>query len=314
MQVSAGTIRAVLERVELGYDWSPADEQREYKLASLFNPIDSGFYFFSGASDLPSTITNSLVMVKADYAGSADRGNDFVYLNSTDPQQAYYKVLGELFGRKSSGEKAASAIIHPEAKLGSNVQVDDFCIIEKDCVIGDNVIIGSHSKIHAGTTIGENSIIETMSVIGTQGVAWTWNDDQSLKIVQPQLGGVYIGTNCFLGANAILVRGSLNENTSIGDNTLIAPGCRIGHGTQIGASVHFANNVVTGGNSKIGDFSFIGSAAVFRPKVQIHEKTVVGAGSVVVKNTTAGGMTLMGVPAKEMQTKENPSGMPAPKR
>lgn len=133
------------------------------------------------------------------------------------------------------------------------------------------------------------------------------------KILQPQLGGVDIYENCFIGAGTIIVRGSLNENTRIGRNSLLAPGGRIGHGTQIGDFVHFANNVVTGGNTIIGDYSFVGSAAVFRPKIVIHPKTIVGAGSVVVKNTTKEGKTLLGIPAKEINTKVNPSGMPKPK-
>src|SRR5690606_2863598 len=162
--------------------------------------------------------------------------------------------------------------------------------------------------------IGAHTIIGSMSVIGSQGVAWVWNQDQSARIVQPQLGGVQIGNNCFVGANTIVVRGSLNEATRIGENTLMAPGGRIGHGTQIGNFVHFANNVITGGNTHIGDFCFVGSGAVFRPKVKIHPKTIVGAGSVVVKNSSGEGWTITGVPGKEIPTKAHPEGMPSPKK
>lgn len=312
MKISTQVVQEVLQKLNVEYKWNVIPG--EFELASLFNPVPCGFYFFSGLETVPSSITDSIVMVSSSIKSGESAGNQYIYLKEADPQQVYYQVVNYLFSRKSTGAIAATALVSPKSMLGKNVQVDDFCIIEENCKIGDNVIIGSHSKIHAGTHIGDNTIIESASIIGTQGVAWTWNEDQSLKIVQPQLGGVIIGSNCFLAANSIIVRGSLNEHTAIGDNTLIAPGCRIGHGTKIGHSVHFANSVVTGGNTNIGAFCFVGSAAVFRPKVQVHSKTVVGAGSLVIKNTSTEGKTLMGVPAKEMETKEKPSGMPAPKR
>jgi UDP-3-O-[3-hydroxymyristoyl] glucosamine N-acyltransferase len=185
-------------------------------------------------------------------------------------------------------------------------------VIEGDCAIGDNTIIGSHTVVRENTTIGDEVIIGEHSSIGASGMAWTWGEDSEEKIIQPQLGGVIIEDKCRLGAHSVLVRGSLTEKTFIGKGTLIAPGVRAGHGTQIGAHSHLANNVTTGGNTEIGKYCFVGSSAVFRPKVRVADYTIVGAGAVVVKDTTQQGLTLMGVPAKEYPTKDNPSGMPKP--
>ena len=43
---------------------------------------------------------------------------------------------------------------------------------------------------------------------------------------------------------------------------------------------------------------------------KIDKNTIVGTGSVVIRNTTKENTTIIGVPAKEIETKENPSGMP----
>lgn len=313
MNISIGSIKAICSELGLRYTWETSDEERSFKVASLFKPIPNGFYFFNGSTDFPATVSSSLIVVSSEFNGKVNRDNELIFIEEIEPQLAYYKILNTFFSRQSTGQIASSAVIHPKSEIGKNVQIDDFCIIEENCVIGDNVIIGSHTKIHKGSVICENSILEAMCVIGAQGVAWTWNENQTRKIIQPQVGGVYIGSNCFLGANSILVKGSLNEKTSVGNNSLLAPGCRLGHGTQIGRNVHLANSVVTGGNTSIGDFSFVGSAAVFRPRVLVNEKTVVAAGAVVVKNTSTSGMTLIGVPAKEIKTKQTLSGMPAPK-
>jgi UDP-3-O-[3-hydroxymyristoyl] glucosamine N-acyltransferase len=279
-----------------------------YTIASIFEPIENGFYFFMGG-ELPEKINYSLMLVNQLPINTVERTNCYLVIEEST-QLIYYKLLSNLFTKYSTGIIASTVKVHPEAIIGANVQIDDFSIIGK-CTINDNVIIGSHSKIHNNTFIDENTSIGDHSDIGTRGMAWIWDGDGK-KIIQPQLGGVKIGTDCILASSTIIVRGSLNECTKIGNNVLFAPGCRIGHGTVIDDYVHFANNVITGGNTKIGNYSFIGSSAVFRPKIEIHKNTIVGTGAVVVKNTSIEKLTLMGNPAKEYKTKSNPSGMPKP--
>lgn len=283
---------------------------KQYIIASLFMPIENGFYFFLGA-EVPDSIANSLLLLRKGNYLELKNNNEAIYIDGS-PQEVYYKLLSSKFKSQSNGLISKTAIIHPEAKIGKNVQIDHYAVVG-NVFIEDNVIIRSHCYIHDNSVLGENVTIENHSIIGAQGVAWIWNEQETEKIIQPQLGGVEIHSNASLGANTIVVRGSLSENSIIGKNTLFAPGCRIGHGTIIGDYVHFANNVITGGNTKIGDYSFIGSSAVFRPKVNLHKNTIVGTGAVVIKNTTQEGKTLIGVPAVEKETKEHPSGMPKPK-
>lgn len=311
MEINSQLIKSTLDKLEIDYIWNN-NVDGIYHIASLFSPISNGFYFYMGKENFNMSVKSSLIIMNKE-PQLENNQNQFIILKDKDPQQVFYLILNFLYNKVSTGIVASSTIISSNALIGENVQIDDFCIIEENVIIEDGVIIGSHSKIHANTTIKRNSVLESGCVIGTQGVAWVWSNDQTEKIVQPQLGGVFIDEKCFIGAGTIIVRGSLNENTEIGKNTLMAPGGRIGHGTKIGDFVHLANNVITGGNTIIGDYSFVGSAAVFRPKVAIHSRTIVGAGSVVIKNTSGEGFTLMGVPAKQIETKASPSGMPKPK-
>lgn len=298
-----------LKQEQIAYNFQEGESSGEfYELASLFAPVNGGFYFFTGR-EFHFPVEKSLVLCSQ----HLNSGNSEIIVKDVDIQLVYYRLLAHFFPETSTGEIHQWVEIHPEAKIGQNVQIDAFCVIGK-CEIGDDVVIGSHTKIYDGTIIGRRTIIESGSVIGTRGIAWTWNEDQSEKVLQPQLGGVKIGKGCVLSAQTVIVRGSINENTVIGDYSYLAPGCRLGHGTIIGDYVHMANSIITGGNTQIGNYSFIGSGAVFRPKVKLDENTIVGAGSVVVKNTSKSGMTLMGVPAKETETKDELSGMPKPKK
>lgn len=283
--------------------------QDEYFVASLFSPIIKGFYFFSG-KEFNFTIEKSLILTSSLIESDS---NVSIIVKNIDVQLLYYRLLDHFYARKSNGIIDNFAKVDFEAKIGENVQIDAFTVID-NCEIGNNVIIGSNCRVYGGVIIEDNTIIESGSIIGTRGLAWTWNEDQSEKVFQPQLGGVVVQTGCILGANTIIVRGSLNENTEIGEYSHLAPGCRLGHGTRIGKYSHLANAVITGGNTRIGDYCFVGSGVVFRPKAKIHDSSIVGAGSVVIKNTTKVSMTLMGVPAKEFETKEHLSGMPKPKK
>ena len=311
MNISKTEILTILEKFEIDFSIKTKIRNDKFRVSSIFKPINNGFYFFNGTR-LPITTINSLFIVHNSF-DNFNGSNDFIVLKNRDPQTVYYKILDFLFQRKSNGNISINSNISNQSKIGKNVQIDAFCVIEAGVTIGNDVIIGSGSKIHKNTFIGNDTIIESSSIIGTQGVAWVWDEEQKTKLVQPQLGGVEIGDNCFLGANTIIVRGSLNENTYIGHNSLFAPGCRIGHGSIIGNFAHLANSVCTGGNINIGNNCFLGSGSILRPKVKLHQNTIVGAGALVVKNTTKENLTLMGVPAKESLSKINPSGMPKPK-
>lgn len=311
-EINANKILKALDVFEVSYSLINFKEQ-VYKIASLFDPIPSGFYYLVGKATNSKGLQDSLIICTEENQVLEGHTNSLIVLNGHDPQEVYYQILNEFFRRKSTAVISKLCVVDPSVKLGKAVQIDEFTVIDEGVIIEDDVIIGNNVKIHENTVIKSGSIIESGSVIGAQGVAWVWSRDHTDKIVQPQLGGVLVENDCFLGAGTIIVRGSLNEKTRIGKKTLMAPGCRIGHGTIIDDYVHFANNVITGGNTVIGGGSFVGSGAIFRPKVKLHNNTIVGAGSVVVKNTTSPGKTLIGVPAKEMSSKDNPSGMPRPK-
>lgn len=306
MQIDTNKIFEFLDKEKIKYKVF-GNLKNNYEIASIFEPIKNGFYFFTGI-EFPTIFEDSVILVNQRFI-LEEKSTNAIIETKKDSQLIYYKLLSELFSLKSDGIISPNAIIHPDAEIGKNVSIGHFSIIGK-VKIGNNCIIKNHCVLEDQTIIGDNVQIEDGSIIGTQGVAWLWNEDKTNKIVQPQLGGVFIGSNSFLGANTIVVRGSLSESTIIGQNCLFAPGCRLGHGTKIGDFTHLANNVITGGNTQIGNNNFIGSSVVFRPKVKTHAGTVVGAGAVVVKNTTSKNKLLVGIPAKENELKNQLSGIP----
>lgn len=82
----------------------------------------------------------------------------------------------------------------------------------------------------------------------------------------------------------------VNSNAKIGKN------CRIQEGVTIGA---------TGGSDsapRIGDNVFIGSGARLIGNITIADRIVIGAGSVVVSSFDTPGITIAGVPARQISS------------
>ena len=58
------------------------------------------------------------------------------------------------------------AYIHPEAKIGENVEIAPFVFIDKNVVIGDNNKIMANANILYGARIGNGNTIFPGAVIG----------------------------------------------------------------------------------------------------------------------------------------------------
>jgi len=219
-----------------------------------------------------------------------------------DPQLYFYKLSNKvtntyIFNNNEGYSVGKNCEIHKTATIGVGVE------------IGDNVTIGPNSVIYSHTKIGDNVTIDANCTIGTEGMMWVW--DNNKKVYLRQLGGVLIEDGVRICSNCVIVRGSANELTIIREGSNLAPGCCIGHGTEIGEHTHFANNISTGGSTKVNGYNFVGSGVTFRAGVKVTANDVIiGAGSVVSTNIDNSGV-YVGVPARWIKKSEGKlNGMP----
>lgn len=279
-------------------------ELHSLRFKSLRKIEERGIYYVEGAST--GHIRNSLILSSSEEGFDASN----CVVKVSHPQIAFYKLMRFYFGNKVNKGVHPSAIIDPAALISPGVEIGPYCVIGK-AEIRTGAVLASHIVVGDNCVIGEHTVIESHSTIGASGVAWVWDSASGERIVQPQIGGVIVGNNCFLGSDISIVRGSVNEDTLIGDGTVVAHGTKLGHGCTIGANNHFANNVSLAGNVTTGERCFFGSAAVVRPMITLAADTTVGAGAVVVESVRDSHLVLMGVPAKSSQpTKTRLSGVP----
>ncbi|MDD5530152.1 MAG: acetyltransferase [bacterium] len=76
----------------------------------------------------------------------------------------------------------------------------------------------------------------------------------------------------------------INAGVAIGNNCIINTGSIIDHDCKIGDFVHIAPGVMMSGGVEINHYSHIGTGTSIIQYIKVGENTIIGAGSVVVKN------------------------------
>jgi len=89
------------------------------------------------------------------------------------------------------------------------------------------------------------------------------------------------GDNCF-----ILEDNTIQPFVTIGNDVTLWSGNHVGHDAVIGDHCFISSHVVISGHVQIGRNCFIGVNATLRDSVRIADYTLIGAGALIMKNTT----------------------------
>jgi UDP-N-acetylglucosamine acyltransferase len=150
-------------------------------------------------------------------------------------------------------------------KLGKNVEIGSYCVIDDDVIIGDNTVIKSYVELRKGTVIGKDCYID--SRVSSSG-------------------------NCKIG-----------DNVTLRYDTIIARGVEIGDRTYVCPRV-MTNNLNENqngiGGAKIGKDCFIGTNVVLQHGITIADGTTIGSMSFANKDIIDSGVYI-GIPAKKIR-------------
>ena len=233
-----------------------------------------------------------------------------------NPQLAIAKIIGE-FAPKIQYTKGVNenAYVNSKAKIGNNVTIGAFSVIEPGVIIGDHSNIGSHtvigqktiigrncnifSNIHIyhGTNIGDNAIIHSGTVIGSDGFGFVTDKDINHKI--PQNGNVIIGNDVEIGANSAVDRGTIGD-TIIEDQCKLDNHVHLAHNVRLGKGCLLTAAVTIAGSVEVGEFCIFAGHVGVAPHVKIGARSVLAAKTGVSKSLT-GGKVYAGMPAREIR-------------
>lgn len=170
-----------------------------------------------------------------------------------------------------SGTIHSTALVDPSARLGEEVQVGPYSIIEAGCAIGDGCEIRAHAVICAGTVIGSHNQIGYGAVIGAEP------QDYGFK---GGLSRVEIGSRNRIREYVTIHRATKEGGaTRVGDDNFLMGGVHLGHDVEIGNRAVLANNTLLSGYVTVGDGAFLGGATLVHQFVRIGALAITRGGT-----------------------------------
>ena len=258
-------------------------------------------------SQLADCNAGIVIMGAADaegYAGTA--------LIAADPYVAFAK-LAALFetrvaatpGIHVSAVIDANALVDPAASVGpftsvgarstiaAGAVIGAGCAIGEDCSIGEDCKLGPRVTLVRRVRLGRRVLIHPGAVLGADGFGLAMDGGRWLKM--PQLGGVMVGDDCEIGANTTIDRGALGD-TVLEEDVRLDNQIQIGHNAHIGAHTAMAGCSAVAGSARIGRYCLIGGGAGVLGHLELCDRVVVTAMSLVTHSIREPGEYSSGTP------------------
>ncbi|MEM9980960.1 MAG: acyl-ACP--UDP-N-acetylglucosamine O-acyltransferase, partial [Bacteroidota bacterium] len=161
--------------------------------------------------------------------------------------------------------------IHPKAKIGENVSVGAFTVIEENVEIGDDAWIAPNVTIMNGARIGKGCRVFPGAVISAV--------PQDLKF-EGEESQVIIGDNTTIRECVTLNRGTKASGTTrIGANSLLMAYVHIAHDCIVGDNCILSNSVQMAGHVLVEDYAVIGGSCAIHQFSRIGAHAMVSGGS-----------------------------------
>jgi len=274
--------------MELALEHYGKDIKIKY-LSSFDNVVDSSILFVKKYNSLD--IDNCCVI-----APFIDDKSRYTTILSKNPRMDFIKALNLI------NSKVGFIKDETPPKITSTAIIAKDVTIENGCIIGKNTVIEPRVVILNGTKIGDNCLIRAGAIIGSDGFGFERDEDGTpIKFIH--LGSVIIGDNVEIGANSCIARGTLSDTkidsfSKIDNLVHIAHNCHIKSGALITACAELSGGVIVEKNSWIGP-----NVSVIQ-KVKLGENSLLGIGTVVLKDVTKNSI-IVGNPGKKIKRIKN---------
>ncbi len=166
---------------------------------------------------------------------------------------------------------ADTARVHPQAIVGANVIIGDFCVVEQDVSIGAGCRLEPYVYIKRWTTLGERNSISAGTVLGTDPFDKGFTGERSY---------LRIGNGNTIREHYTISRGTAPESvTEVGDENYIMGSGHIAHNCKIGNRTVIASCALIAGYVEVEDQAFISGGVV------VHQFSRIGALAMIGGNT-----------------------------
>jgi UDP-N-acetylglucosamine acyltransferase len=170
----------------------------------------------------------------------------------------------------------ATAIVSPEAEIGSDVEIGPFAIVEPGVQVGAGCRLAARTTIKTGVTLGRDVEVCEGTVLG--GLPQHIN-----RVATP--GTAVIGDRCVLRENVTVHRSLYPDGvTTIGSDCLLMVGAHVAHDCEVGHRVILTNNVLLAGHVSVGDRACLGGAVAVHQYCRVGRLAMIGGCARVVQD------------------------------
>ena len=170
----------------------------------------------------------------------------------------------------------ATAIVSPEARLGRDVSIGPYAIIEEGTVIGDGCEIRAHAVVKRHTCLGSGNRVHEGAVLG--------GEPQDLSFRGQE-------TRLVIGDRNVIREGvTIHRSTKEGGATVVGSDCflmayvHVAHDNRIADRAILANNVMLAGHVELGERAFLGGGAGMHQFCRAGRLAMVGGNAKVVQD------------------------------
>jgi len=169
-----------------------------------------------------------------------------------------------------------SAVIHPQARLASTVQVGPCALIDGHVEVGQHCVVGPHVYLTGHTTIGSHNQFYAGCVIGEAP------QDVKYRGAPTRLR---IGDrNIFREHFTVHRSANLESDTVIGSQCFLMAHAHVGHNCLIGDGVIIANGALLAGHVSVGDRAFISGNCLLHQFVRVGTLALMQGGSAISRD------------------------------
>jgi len=169
-----------------------------------------------------------------------------------------------------------TAVIHPQAKVDSTVEVGPFAVIDAGVEVGAKCVIGPHVYLTGVTKIGAENHFHASCVIG--------DAPQDLKYKGAPTRLTIGDRNVFREHVTVNRATTLEHATVVGSDNFLMAGAHVAHNCAVGNHVIMANSATLGGHVTVQDRAFLSGNCLVHQFCRVGTLCIMQGGSAISKD------------------------------
>lgn len=176
-----------------------------------------------------------------------------------------------------TGRVHATALVHPGARLATDVEVGPYSVIGEQVEIGEGSWIGAHVVLDGRVRIGRRNRIFHFASIGAPPQDKKYaGEDTAVEIGDDNTIREYVTVNRGTALDAGVTR--------VGNENWIMAYVHFAHDCQIGNKTIFANACQLAGHVVVGDWTILGATTLVHQFVHVGAHAFTGMGTYLAQD------------------------------